>query len=424
MSRDQVTIVPGDPWTINDRPSTAVTPEEALAEVYAAAESFPITITVLNGDAVITLEMTADGSTHDVDPDLEPDPDPELEEAVDITELMDSEEAAEEQDREPAPAAVTPAVASRKRNKKWMLIPAIGFVALAGLGTAAYAFAQGQDQGEEPAAEPTSWTLEEGQRPLGFAGEVLVTLADNQLRIYHADTGEQAGDPRTVEDPEEVRFMEGQNASAIDDGSGEVTFIASDGSTRTAEGTLNARGTEPVAVTSNEYTTADGQSDSIPKDQAVLAATTEGVVFAQAPNQTSVQDQDVSLHSPEKGARITEWVQATEDQAVVIWTKDDTDFLTTHDPETGQSIDQQKVNANDVTIQHGVVWDGLDRYLQDRKLTELCTDGEQITGQVMCPTGQGWKSADGQLTAAEKPLAISETYLVTSDHRVEPTKEK
>ena len=326
---------------------------------------------------------------------------------------------------EPTPAddmkQAPSAKASKGRLKTkpvWIVIPAAALL-LIGAGGTVLAGQNHQSKDEDQAqAEPVEtssseadWALEGNQKPVAILGDRVITLEDKTIRVLEAATGQQIGQSHTTDAPDKVRTFNGDSASAVDDGAGTVLLI--DGNKITEkQGTLNARGTSPVVVKDLTWTTADGQTGQTEKDQAVLDATTQGVVQAAAPNKITVDGKTTALKAPEDGAKISQWVRATETNAVMVWSKDGSDWLTIHDASTGEVQSKHKIQNSQVTLRNGIVWAGENQYLEGTELKDLCQGGEQITGVIMCPTSSGWESADHKIRASAKPEAVSTTHLI------------
>ncbi|MBG6184740.1 hypothetical protein IWX65_002718 [Arthrobacter sp. CAN_A214] len=426
-------IVPGDPWTINGEPTEARTPQDAIDRVFSLATRFPAQLNVHQGEQVIALEMDRRGRTRPIP--TAPDATPEA---------QDQQTAQEEPTALPAapaapvtpPAVITPveptvapstpadpAAHTEETDRPRRLITpmrlagAVALVAILGIGgtlTQGSGDEQGPDAAaQEPTETPDGWTMPEGQDVMGIIGDRIITAESTTVRLLDAETGEEAWSMADVDNTAQARSIDGTTASAMDTGAGQVAVLR-DGEVSVVRGALNARGTEPVITNEREYTGPDGTTGSLEDAQAVLAATAEGVVLLESPNKIVTEGTTVELATPEAEATITQAIRATDDRAVMVWSRGDTRWLTTHELTSGDVQLQQDIGAAEVTVRSGIVWIGSDQTLTGDEIRPVCDGGEQVTATIICPGPDGWESADGVQQYPKRPDAISPSYTVTA----------
>lgn len=408
-SQQRFTIIQGDPWTINGENSPARTPVEALEQVHEMATDFPVTIDVQAGETSFALRMDQRGRTAPIEEESISD-----EDSDDAAELVPSLEEGDEEDIE------QPSSRGKIKTKRI----ALPVLALLLIGASAFGFQKVTTSAQDTSAkspadsskgeEDTSWDIQSSEQPLSVINSVIVTVDNDHIRLRQGNSGKQIGE-YTTDDPKSIRTIAGKNAAGIDTGSGQVLMIKHDKVTE-VDGTMNARGSEPVAVKDDTYTTAESKTGKADKNQAVFAATSKGAVLAQQPNKITVgKEGPVELEAPTQGAKISQWVQVTETQAIVAWAKDDKTWLTVHSNTDG-TIESKDEITEKPKVTNGIVWIGSDQYLGPDGLTRLCDGGEQIGSEVMCPDGNHWASADQKITSDSKPTAISDQYTITDKH--------
>lgn len=410
------TVVPGNPWTINGEPSQARSPQEAVAEILSLTKRFPARINVHDGEQIISLELDKQGRTRPVSSDN-----------------LEGNLGTSTQDAVPAPAAAVtappaptepasteePAETDRRKITPLRVAGAVALILALGTG-AALAF-PGSDNEADPAAAttptptPTSsgWKLPGGQDALVVMGDRIITAEGTTIRVLDAETGEQVGESYDVPNPEQIRFIEGQTASAFDTGAGQVIILRED-SLKAVDGVLNARGTEPVIVQGSEYFTADGAKRPFTATQAVLAAVDEDVVLIESPGKALIGERSLDLKAPEPEAAITQLVSATDSRVVVVWSRGDVRLLTTHDVGSGEAVLKEDIGAAEVIVRSGIVWVGADRYLEGDLIEQVCQGFEQVNATILCPAAEGWESATGGGRFPELPEAVSKNYSVTA----------
>lgn len=409
------TVVPGNPWTINGESSTARNPQDAVTEILSLTKRFPARINVHDGDQTIALEMDKQGRTRPISSALE---------GI----LGDATPAPAMPAAAPAvPAAVpaepdeAPIESDAQKRRKITPLRVAGAALILALGTgAAFAFPGSGDAPEEPAAAaaepesiPSGWKLPVGQKALAVLGNRIVTAQESTVRLLDAETGEQAGESYEVPNPEQIRFIEGQTASAFDTGAGQV-IVLREGRVSAVEGVLNARGSEPVVVQGGDYFTADGTKHALEASQAVLAAIKGDVVLIESPGKAVMGERSVDLKAPAPEAAITQLISATDSRVVVVWTSGDRRLLATHEVGSGEAVLKEDIGAAEVIVRSGIVWIGADRYLEGDRIEPVCQGAEQVNATILCPVSEGWESvADGSLFP-ELPEAVSTTFTVTA----------
>lgn len=454
---------PGEPWTINGEPTEASTPQDAIAQVHALATRFPAHLHVHQGEKIRALEMDKRGRTQRI---------PHTEPTQETPDAEDQETAQEEPAAAPvvlpaapavAPAAITstepaaeptadPAADTEHHEKPGLaeelglaedtapterprrfvtplrVVGAVTLVAVLGIGGALAS--QGSDDEPTPIAaadttadtaaqEPTEtetpdgWSLPTGQSVVSIIGDRIITAEGTTVRFLDAETGEETWSLDDVDNSADVRSIDGTTASAMDTGAGQVAVLR-DGEVSVLSGALNARGTEPVITNEREYIGPDGTTGSLEDTQAVLAATAEGVVLLESPNKIVTEGTTVELAAPEAEATITQAIRATDDRAVMVWSRGDTRWLTTHELATGDVQLREDIGAAEVTVRSGIVWIGSDQTLTGDEIRPVCDGGEQVTATIICPGPDGWESADGTQQYPEHPDAISPSYTVTA----------
>ena len=403
------TVVPGNPWTINGESSTARNPQDAVTEILSLAKRFPTRINVHDGDQIIALEMDKQGRTRPVSSALEEIkgegiPTPAMPTATPILTAAEPTETDE-----------------RPRRKITPLRVAGAATLILALGTgAALAFPGPGDEPEEPAAaaaEPESihsgWKLPAEQKALAVLGNRIVTAQESTVRLLDAETGEQAGESYEVPNPEQIRFIEGQTASAFDGGAGQV-IVLHEGSVSVVDGVLNARGSEPVVVQGSDYFTADGTSHALKASQAVLAATEADVVLIESPGKAVIGDRAVDLKAPAPDAAITQLISATDSRVIVVWASGDRRLLTTHEVGSGEAVLKEDIGAEEVIVRSGIVWIGSDRYLEGDRIEQVCQGSHQVNATILCPASEGWESVADGSKFPKLPEAVSKTFTVTA----------
>lgn len=427
------TITPGDPWLINGSATDATTPQEALREVYAQAKRFPITVEVeQEEEPSFLLEMDSTGRTAPVQDtpttetktDQSSDPAPETEpteaepsRADDLLEATGGSEAAGH---------------SRRLSPQVLGLFAL-VVLLAGVAAAVMLFSGGEDdpvtaESAAPseassASTPQGWKIPDGQRPLTAFQDHVVTLDGSTLRILNAETGDQLGEPQQVKDPEKVRYLGGSTAGAVDTGTGQVILVHGN-QAKAYSGSLNARGTEPVVVSSKTYRTSDGTEHAIGKGQAVLAGTSGDAVLAQGPDKIAIGKRTTTLKAPVSGAKITQWVGANKERSVVEWSQGSKRWLVSHDNTSGAVKMQKETTGKKVSVRSGVIWVGTDQYLQENQLQKLCNGGEQVDSSIICPEGDHWITPDHKREFSQRPEAISPTHSIVDGMVTQEKEEK
>jgi hypothetical protein len=423
-------IVPGaagEPWTINGEPTDADTPRDAINRVHTLATRFPARVNIHEGEQVIALEVDKRGRT-------QPIPAEPVMPIVSVEELIAAPAVVAPVvvpavPTEPAADTKNPAPAGNTHRPRRLITPmrAAGAVALVTvLGIGSTIASQESDDEQEPdatvntaAQEPTEaetpdgWALPEGQDIVSIIGDRIITAEGTTVRFLDAESGEETWSMADVDAAADVRSINGTTASAMDTGAGQVAVLRA-GEVSVVSGALNARGTEPVITDGREYTGPDGTPGSLTETQAVLAATAAGVVLFESPNKIVTKGTAVELAAPESDAAITQAIRATDERAVLVWSRGDTRWLVTHELATGAVQLQQEIGAAEVTVRSGIVWIGSDQTLVGDEIRPLCEGGEQVTGTIICPVPDGWESADGTQQYLERPDAISSSYTVTA----------
>lgn len=308
-------------------------------------------------------------------------------------------------------------------------IAAAGTAALVGLGVAAVV---GHDErpdstagvatASEAVALPASGTI------AGLTGRVAVAVEDGRIRLLSPETGEQIGDEIETENPEDVRIVPTEEIDVIDTGDGAFLTYDGDADPQRFTGEVSVRGTVPVAIDEDRYRTMQNPDEQteVPEGAAVFGATEAGAVLAKAPRTVTIGGDDLELTPPHDEAELASWVQVSEDHVVILWSGEgdnDPQILAAHDTESGEITDQTEVADDEVTVRNGTTQIGDDRYIADGTIEEVCDGGEFTHGTLLCPAGgEAWETADG-LTAASRPVAISESHYVTTDHRIEELKQ-
>lgn len=410
------TVVPGNPWTINGEASTARNPQDAVTEILSLAKRFPTRINVHDGDQIIALEMDKQGRTRPASSA----PEETLGEATPATAMPTAAPTATA--AAPAEPNEAPTGTGEQPRRKITPLRVTGAAALIlCLGTgAALAFPGSGDKPEEPAAaaaEPESthsgWKLPAGQKALAVLGNRIVTAQESTVRLLDAETGEQAGESYEVPNPEQIRFIEGQTASAFDAGAGQV-IVLHEGSVSAVDGVLNARGSEPVVVQGSDYFTADGTKYAIKASQAVLAATEADVVLIESPGKAVIGDHAVELKAPAPEAVITQLISATDSRVIVVWASGDRRLIATHEVGSGEAVLKEDIGAAEVIVRSGIVWIGSDRYLEGDRIEQVCQGSQQVNATILCPASEGWESVADGSRFPELPEAVSTTFTVTA----------
>lgn len=415
------TITPGDPWLINGAATEATSPHEALREIYAAAKRFPITVEVEQGeDPSFFLEMDSSGRTAPIQDTATA----QTEAAEPSTPAAENEPAHEEPTRAHElldESSGSEAVASSRRLTPLALGLFVLAVLVAGAVAAAMLFFGGEDapvaaesavpSDSASASTPQGWKIPDGQRALTVFQDQVVTLEGSTLRILNAETGEQLGDPKQVKDPENVRYLGGTTAGAVDTGRGEVIVLQGN-QAKVYSGSLNARGPEPVVVAAETYRTSTGAEHAIGKGQAVLAGTAEETVLAQGPNKITIGKRTTALKAPVPDAKITQWVGASNGRSIVEWGKGAKRWLVSHDNASGAVKMQKDITGNKVSVRSGKIWVGTDQYLQENQVQKLCAGGQQVDSSILCPEGDHWITADHKRTFSHRPEAVSPNHAV------------
>ena len=413
------TVVPGNPWTINGETSTARNPQDAVTEILSLAKRFPTRINVHDGDQIIALEMDKQGRTRPTSSA----PEETLGEATpDTTTAMPTATAPAAAAAVPAETNETPTESDERPRRKITSLRVTGAATLIlALGAgAALAFPGSGDEPEEPAAaavEPESthsgWKLPAGQKALAVLGNRIVTAQESTVRLLDAHTGEQAGESYEVPNPEQVRFIEGQTASAFDTGSGQV-IVLHEGSVSAFDGVMNARGSEPVVVQGSDYFTADGTKHALKASQAVLAATEAAVVLIESPGKAVIGDRSVDLKAPAPEAAIIQLISATDSRVIVVWASGDHRLLTTHEVGSGEPVLKEDIGTAEVIVRSGIVWIGSDRYLDGDRIEQVCQGSHQVNATILCRASEGWESVADGSKFPDLPEAISKTFTVTA----------
>lgn len=406
------TITPGDPWTINGQPTPARNPHDALAEILDQAKRFPVHVEVITEDQAILLEMDEQGRTTPIEDPEEPAEETEAEPVEEATPVAEDTDLAEELIGSDQPAL------ARKITPLRVAIPALALLVVVGAGAALGLSGGGKDTPEAtpstaaPSETPQQgWTLPDGQDAVAVLGNRVVTAENTTIRLYDAATGDQVGESYQVKDPDQIRYLQGTTTGAVDTGDGRVILLK-DKDPEVFQGTLNARGTEPVIVKDRDYIDADGARHSLSKTQAVLAGITDHVVLAENPNKITVGDTSAELKAPQARAKITQWVGAGDHRAVVVWSKDKSHWITSHDLATGAVKLREEIGGSKVSVRAGVIQIGSDRYLQGDQIKQICSGGAQIDSTIICPRPQGWIAPGTSETFPDRPEAISKTHVV------------
>lgn len=315
---------------------------------------------------------------------------------------------------------------SDRRWSKMPLVIASATVVVIGLGAIGVnALAQENEAGPgAPAESPTpeqAVTLGEGATPLWLSDRVAVVEDDGAVRLINPATGDQIGDDINA-DAGKIRAMSSESGDVITTGEGQFVIYDGDKNPQTYDGTLNLRGTQPVAVDGREFSTMDNPASTqdASKDAAVFGATEEGVVLAKAPATTIVGGSEIKMSQPHDDAEVVEWVQAGSEAYALLWSPvdDGETVLALHDPETGKVMSKTEVSEDEVNVSSGTASIGDDRYLEGKEIKDLCDGGNLIGGSPVCPSEGGtWKNADG-IELAEIPRAISDSFYISPNNEI------
>lgn len=404
------TVVPGNPWTINGESSSARSPQDALSQVLSQAKRFPVLINVHDGDETIALVMDMQGRTSTVD-GFQKTPGPTA--PATATEKLTLKDGVD------GPVAADKS--QRRRITPLRLVGAAAVIVALGAG-ATFAFAgsnEGQQQPNsasthEPTATATSGKLPEGQDAIAILGERIITAQGTTVRVLDALTMEQVGESYEVQKAAQIRSIEGTTASAFEVGAGRVVVLR-DGVAEVVEGALNARGTEPVVVREADVSTAGGLKLSLSDKQSVLAATADSVVLFESPGTVVLGERSVVLKAPEAGAAIKQLIGAAEGRVVVVWSLGAIRWLVIHDAGSGVPIVTEDIGSDEVSVRSGIVWVGAGKYLAGDLIEPVCEGGEQVSAIIICPTSDGWESADHSVRFPGKPKIVSQFYSVIED---------
>lgn len=312
-------------------------------------------------------------------------------------------------------------------NKKTIALSIAGLFALATLATgttlAIKATHPEHPQPQETTTSPTQtqdpniYTLPANTTALAFAGNTLISTAENKLTLINVTTGEN-----TLKEPFEIdaantRVLSNDSQAVIDGNKGKTLLIDGENQ-KTVDGVLLTRGTAPIAVSKDfkSYTLPGKQTQKAPENSVVLGATDKNVLFIKAPAtiEYSTDHRSVAIKAPAEGAKITGWIAATESRAVTTWSKDEKNWLVvtdTHD--NGKTTLSQEIpNAQAVSYQsQNVIIDK--KYLKDDKLQEICEPGKWLNSQRWCSTDNHW--TNGNQTLDQEPQLLTDTYILTDN---------
>lgn len=428
--REHFTITT-DPWTLNGEPMAASTPAEALEEVHTQAQRFPVMITIDDHQDPIYLLMDKRGRTKEADPvlmdsdeaqssnqqDIQSPESPEVEGSEDdsAVQALGTMMSAEEESDEPQEATSQ----GGSKRRRLVLGFGAGLVVLVVAGLSAFAVVPGMVNADEGKTEH-GWKIDGDPDRSVAIGDYVVTITDSKADVYAAKDGEHITGPVTVDGP---RFIDGDSSAGFDTGTGEVVVLR-DGAAETHTGTLNARGAEPLITDGETFTTANGHKNEAEKGTSVLgAATTSTATQIKAPATVITGDDEADLDRPKDGAKLSGLIQATKDQVVLTWKKDNTSWMSINDSRTGELIDSRTITPAQVKFKDQIVWVDGKTYVDQGKFKNLCHAGVQINGQIACPSDSHWEIPALGASVDQKPVSVSKHTVVTKDHRVEPIKE-
>lgn len=219
---------------------------------------------------------------------------------------------------------------------------------------------------------------------MGIIGDRIITAKGTTVRLPDAETGDEDWSMADADNTAQVRSIDGTTASARDIEAGHVAVLR-DGEVSVVRGALNARGTEPVITDKWEYAGPDGTTESLKHTQAVLAAMPKGLVLLQSSNKIVTEETTVELASPEVDAVITQAIRATDDRAIMVWSRGDPRWLTTHELSSGGVQLQEDIDAAEATVRLGIVWISWNQTLSGDEIHPVCQGGEQVTATIICP---------------------------------------
>ena len=420
-----------NPWTLNGEPMAASTPAEALEEIHASAKRFPVLITIDDDQDPIHLLMDKRGRTKEADPALtdseEPqDLDPqdahsleaqETEESEDnsalqtLGDMMSSEEESDETQEDTNK--------NRSKRRRMLLGLGVGITALFMVGLSAFAILPSTDKANE-AKTKQGWKIDGDPDNTVAIGNYVVTITGNDAEVYAAKDGQHITGPIKVDG---ARFIDGDSSAGFDTGTGKAVVLH-DGTAETYTGTLNARGAEPLVIDGKTFTTANGDKHDVEKGTSVLGASTIATTTQiKAPATVITGDDKADLARPKDGAKLSGLIQATKDQVVLTWKKDNTNWITINDSRTGELMDSRTVKPDQVKFKDQIVWVDDKSYVSQGKFKSVCPSGTQTNGQIVCPSDSHWTIPDLGASVDQKPISVSKHTVVTQDHRVEPIKE-
>lgn len=357
----------GTPWTINGKPTSAVDPKAALAEIYDTAELFPITITVAGPGIEYVLEMDEHMSTRVLDDTAEEEP------VVDAQPLAADDEPKHEpkttrpQRQRPGLAALRAKLTPRRVGigAATMLVVCLIVSLFVFNKPESNAEAQAEAWKTELSSPSLSdvpidqafakqlWVLNPGdvKSAAGYAAGVLTTK-DARIQLRDHTTGDELAaykaDPEKLESVAE--FRAGRTPAIGLRFSDKFVALTADGKTQewkvAKDSTISVYGTTPLVSAGSVHQAlimgTKAPVDLTPNpDLPVRAIDGEWIVQPQigsarvAMNPVHRDSSDATAHyvdlvPPKAGAVFTRHLDVGRGKALVLWTIDEKLFVSIH----------------------------------------------------------------------------------------------
>lgn len=259
-------------------------------------------------------------------------------------------------------------------------------------------------------------TITDHEQILALAGDTLYTTDGAQLIATDLATGTIKKHPATF-DPAKTRTITSGDTTAIDGGEGTVYLATGTQEPRTIPGTLNARGTAPIVLEGNHYTTATGEG-TIPDNASILGATDTNVLIVKAPAilEYTGDGRSITISGPTETAHLTSWIAGTDTRAVTTWQDGDHHWLILTDT-TGDGttiLTQEIPNLEAIKFSKGNITLGETQALINDHIQEICPTGKWIGTERWCPTDTGQWTYE-TTTLPTEPQASTTTYIITNN---------